>query len=40
MTLEHTINNSPRKFVKLSLTAIFDVDYIGARTQYGNLPSL
>ena len=39
MILEHTIN-SPRKFVKLSLTTIFAVDYIGAQAKYGDLPSL
>jgi hypothetical protein len=38
MVAEHTLNNSPRTFVKFSLTAIFDVDYIGTQAQYATLP--
>ena len=39
MISEHTIN-SPRKFVKFSLTTIFAVDYIGAQAKYVDLPSI
>jgi len=39
MIFEHTIN-SPRKFVKLLLTAIFALEQIGAQAKYGDLPSI
>ncbi len=38
MILGHS-KNSSRKFVKLSLTATFVFDRIGAQAIYGDLPS-
>jgi hypothetical protein len=38
MTGEYTINNSLRKFVELSLNAIFAVDYKSAQSKNEYLP--
>jgi hypothetical protein len=39
MILEYTINDPPREFVELSLTATFAVDYNGDQARYKDLPS-